>query len=127
MKKEEFKFDLKAIEAAEEEYHSVQPEPLQKKIIKELSEIVSKYILISKFAIRGFIILSIRKWQMEEKKLVADIMSIDPEERIIEVVKIINNCRGFLLKAMIKREQQTELDESINQVIAFYKEKYAFR
>ena len=79
------------------------------------------------FAIKGFILLAIRKWQMEEKKLVADLMSIDPEERIIEVVKIIRNCRGFLLNAMIKREQQTELDESINQVIEFYKEKYAFR
>ena len=127
MDTEEFSFDLKAIEAAEEEYQNVQPEPLQKKIIEELSEIISKYILISELAIRGFIILAIRKWQMEEKKLVADIMSLNPEERIIEVVKIIRNCRGFLLNAMIKREQQKELDESINQVIEFYKEKYAFR
>ena len=127
MNKKDLNFDLKAIEAAEKEYRNVQPEPIQKKIIEEIAEITSKYISISELAIRGFIILAIRKWQMEKSKLVTDITKMDPKERIIEVVKIIENCRGFLMKAIINREQQEELNESINHVIEFYKEKYAFR
>ena len=127
MNKEEIHFDLKAIEAAEKEYQTVQPQQEQKKIIDELTEIVSRYITISELAIKGMILLGIRKWQMEESLLIADLIKMNPKDRIQEVERMIDNTRGFLIAAIVDRDQKKELDDSINHVKRFYKEKYAFR
>lgn len=127
MNKEGVYFDLKAIEAAEKEYQNVQPQQEQKKIIDELTEIVSRYIAISELAIKGMILLGIRKWQMEESRIIEDLIKMNPKDRIREVERMIDNTRGFLFAAIIDREQEKELDDSINHVKRFYKEKYAFR
>ena len=127
MNKEEIHFDSKAIEAAEKEYLTIQPQNEQKKIIDELAEIVSQYITISELAINGMILLGIRQWQLEHSRLLADLIEMNPKDRIFEVNRMIDYTRGFLIAAIVDREQEKELAESIDHVKRFYKEKYAFR
>ncbi|UCE14587.1 MAG: hypothetical protein JSV04_05255 [Candidatus Heimdallarchaeota archaeon] len=127
MKKQEIKFDLKAIKAAEEEYQTVDPQEEQKRIIDQLAEIVSQHISISELAIKGMILLGIRKWQLEQSRLITDLVEMDPKDRILEVNRMIDNTQGFLIEAIVDREQEKEFDESIKKVKRVYKEKFAFR
>ncbi|MFW9993344.1 MAG: hypothetical protein ACFFD4_14975 [Candidatus Odinarchaeota archaeon] len=122
-------YDPQVLKKTEEDFNArkMHIDPTQFKIVKDFAGILHGYVDMNEMPLRGFIYLALRKWQIIESKPVSTVVTMEPEERMVVVSKMIEILR-MQLHNVLQNDNQTEmLDEGLDAAFAYYKEKYAFR
>ncbi|MFW9990118.1 MAG: hypothetical protein ACFFC3_15850 [Candidatus Odinarchaeota archaeon] len=124
-------FKLSSIEKAEEEYKKLHILPEQKERLNSMVNIISKYLPIPQRALKGFMWMVIKDYQMQEHVDVGEEEELAKEQNIglrkllagLEV--ILSMLKEKLTRILVKKEQESILNEAFRKIIAFYKEQFA--
>lgn len=91
------------------DYIRIKFNPVQLKLIQDLSKRLCELMNISKIAMRGIIWFALREWQMKHNNTIAEITCMPLNERIIAAKEIFNNCKRRMKEMLNEPKDQNEL------------------
>lgn len=121
------KFKKAELDKAEKSYRKIKPAEEQKKIIDTLIDIGEKYITIKRDALGHFVYESIKQWQKESKKILEDILTMTPQNRIESVSDILEKVKRRLTTILEIFDQEEMLKKAIEEAKQYYIDTYANR
>jgi len=120
-------FKPKLISEAEKLYKKVQMDKDQHKIFLGFIDILLKNLPLPELASKGIGWKAVSIWQVKYERKLSDLMDTTPEDRINSIEKILNIFKDEAIKGLAKKEDEPILSKTIDEVMEFYREKYAFR
>ncbi len=115
----DIKFDQKEIKKVEKDYSNVQTTSEQQQWIEQTAGIYVKYITISEMAMKGFILHSMRKYQVDHKFDLREYLSLSKAEKEKINKEMIELIRGRLNMVLIDKNQVPLLQKASDDVLAF--------
>lgn len=106
----------------------MQSDKMQKRLMADLAEIISKKSKIPLMLTKGFILRSLLSWQEKTDLTIEDTetsLNSTPPERISQIKEILSI---FHLQAqkIILESQEDDLNTAVQNAIMFYEENYAY-
>ncbi|MGV9204148.1 MAG: hypothetical protein ACOC44_09060 [Promethearchaeia archaeon] len=124
---EDSNFKNKALRRAQEYFKEVHMTQEQHEIFNRFIDIFLKHIPIDKMAAKGIGWRCIREWQLKHKRDLLGLEIEDPEERVKSISQLLQIVKKELIGDLVDEEDIPLVDEAINNILDFYKEKYAHR
>ena len=120
-------FKPKALKEAEEYFKNVHMAQEQHVIFNNLVKIVLKYINMEELAAKGIGWRSVSRWQLERKRDLLGLVDATPDERLKTVNQIFKIVEEELIKILEDPNEQSLVDEAIEDMMEYYKKEYAYR
>ncbi|MCP4760427.1 MAG: hypothetical protein GY870_01515 [archaeon] len=127
MKQVDMEFQKKAIKEAEEYYKSVEMDARQRDNMDKLADLLLKYIPLNRLAMRGFMIVAARKWQVKHSKTLEEIALFSEEDRLQAIWELCDNTKIELINALKFETQHTVIEIAIKNAFKFYKENLSYK
>ena len=130
LKKESFKEKEinKVIKEAEEYFKKVHMDESQFKIFLDFVKIFEKHIPLPDLAVKGIGWRAVREWQQKHKRDLIGLLEETPEERIKAIEDLLrNHVKPDLFEKLVDKKDEPLVDETIKDVLEFYKKEYAYR
>ena len=99
----------------------------QHKIFLDFIQILLKNIPLPELASKGLGWKAVSIWQVKQKRKLSDLMQATPEDRINSIEEIVNHFKEEAIKGLVNADDEPILSKTVDEVMEFYKEKYAFR
>lgn len=115
----DLKFDKKEVAKAEKDYGNVQTTPEQRQWIEHTAGIYTKYIPISDMAIKGFILYSMQKFQVNHQFDLRDYLNLSKEEREQINNEMVELIRGRLNMILVNKDQIPLLKQASDKVLDY--------
>ena len=113
-------FHQKDVEAAEKIYLQVKLDPVPRNIVTSFGKFIHEFIPMNELAIRGFALMAIKKWQIEHKQEVSEIMTMSVESRIVNVREMIVFLEEKLSKTLINQAHAPKVQDALQKFIKSY-------
>ena len=107
----------KEINIVEKDFKKITLSPIQKGMIDQAAQLYEKYLPIPLRAIRGFISLAIRDYQVQNKIDLASYLEWSPEEQVKIAWGIANSFKERLCKILVDKKQEPLLDKVIKEAV----------
>ena len=120
-------FKPNAISEAEKLFQKVQMDKAQHAIFLDFIEILLKNLPLSELAAKGLGWRAVSIWQVKYERKLSDLLQATPEDRIESIQEIVNTFKEEAIKGLAKPEDEPILSKTVDEIMEFYKEKYAFR
>lgn len=114
-------FKEKEIKRAEQKFLNTTLTSYQRKAVKDIASIISKYIVINNNALQSFIWETLEDWQIEFSQSIEDLSTGIPENRISSMNIILGSVRYKLRNRLQKKSDKDVIDKSIERVFEAYK------
>lgn len=112
----------------EDQFKTIKADDIQKQIIAEFAEIISKEIPVTKMAVKGYLWRSLRKWQKKHEMDLIDTETGEgssPDERIKQAKEILEIFESQVNKTF--KDDSAALHTGIINALDHYKKNYAYR
>ena len=121
MSKETIGFKENLLSDAEDYYKQLHITREQRRKVRLVSKLATNYIPISEHAMCGFAFMAIRDYQVDNKIEMTEFENLSAEAKLEMFSDLLKRMRERLLKAIVKPEQTSVLDNAIKDVYDFYK------
>ena len=121
MSKETIGFKENLLSDAEDYYKQLHITREQRRKARLVSKLATNYIPISEHAMCGFAFMAIRDYQVDNKIEMTEFENLSAEAKLEMFSDLLKRMRERLLKAIVKPEQTSVLDNAIKDVYDFYK------
>ena len=121
MKKELIDFKEKDLSDAEDFYNQLQVTREQRRKVRLVSKLATNFIPISEHAMCGFAFMAIRDFQIDNKIAMTEYENLPAEAKLEMFSDLLKRIRERLLRAIVKPEQTSVLDNAIKETFNFYK------
>ena len=118
-------FKEKALKKAVKCFEDVCMTTEQLKIFNDLVQIINQFIPLGEDVIKGMGWKAISLWQKDYNIDFVEIAIMLHEDRMKAIKNIMDYVKIELIKDLINSEYQTEVDNTVNELLAKYEEKYA--
>ncbi len=116
---EQIEFKTEAVLEVERDFSKLQLIPVAKQVVAASAQLYAKFLPISELAMKGFIAMAMRDFQIQEK-VDASILNQFPKEKMLEYMqKMEDILRGKLEKVLLRPEQKPKLREAIQKAHEF--------
>ncbi len=122
---DESNFKEKALKKAKEYFEGVHLTEEQHQIYMDLFNIIHQFIPISEEALKGFGWQAIIMWQKDYNSDIITIAIKSHEERMKILTQISDYLRIELIKNLINSEYESQVTKAVDEMLAYYNEKYA--
>lgn len=119
-----FEFRPGSLDDASEQYRSVKMEPRQEALIKDIAALVAPKIGMDPFPCRGFWLMAIRAWQLENKTTADQIATLAPHDRARAARAIAKHFQHIVGQQLRDPTQRSRLDKAVEEAFELYLEKY---
>ncbi|AKF05415.1 hypothetical protein [Sandaracinus amylolyticus] len=119
-----FEFDSGAVRDAAKAYESIQLQPAQEALVKDLGNLVGPKIGLDPFPCRGFWLMAVRAWQVEHATTADSIGAMPPEKRAAAAREIAKHFRDIVGKQLRDPREQSRLDRVLDDAFAHYLARY---
>ncbi|MFX1275103.1 MAG: hypothetical protein ACFFBP_15785 [Promethearchaeota archaeon] len=120
-------FKPKALSDAEKIFQKVSMDQEQHQIFLDFIGILLKNLPLPELAAKGLGWRAVSIWQIKHKRSLRDLMESKPEDRIESIKEILNIFTEEAIKGLAKPEDAPILSKTVDEVLDFYKEKFAYR
>ncbi len=121
------KFKEEDVQKGEDYFKSIHIEPEQRQIVTAIAELLSKFTGLRVIALKGFILMVFRQWQIDNNKEIRVIATAAPSERIAMVTDLFNRLDKKLSRILKSDGDKEKLTNAINSGLDFYKSQFANR
>ena len=121
MNKEVISFKEKSLTDAENYYKELHLTGKQRRKVRLVSKLATNYIPISEYAMSGFAYMAIKEYQIDNQIEMAEFENFSAEAKLEMFSDLLKRIRERLLRAIVKPEQTSVLDNAIKEVYNFYK------
>ncbi|MFX1312644.1 MAG: hypothetical protein ACFFHD_08540, partial [Promethearchaeota archaeon] len=121
MSKETILFKDKSLNKAEAYYKQLHLTREQRRKVRLVSKLATHYIPISEHAMSGFAFMAIRDYQVDNKIEMTEFENMPVETKLEMFSDLLKRIRKRLLRAIVKPEQISVLDDAIKEAYNFYK------
>jgi hypothetical protein len=115
----QLEFKKEAVSKAEQDYTKLQLTPEAKKIIAGAAQVYAKFLPISELALKGFIAMALRDFQVQEKVDAATIPQLPKEKRDRYNQMIAKILLAKLEKVLVRPGQKALLKEGFEKSLEF--------
>lgn len=119
-----FDFDGRAVTSAEEMYRAITMEPRQEALVKEIASFIAPQVGLDPIPCRGFLLMAVRRWQIEHETTVDVLAQKPPKERAANAREIANGLAAILRQHLRDPARREQLDEVVAKGFQLYLEKY---
>jgi hypothetical protein len=112
-------FRQEAVSQAEKDFSKLHLSPEQKQGIAGFAQLYAKFLPMSELAIKGFIAMTMRDFQVQEKIDAAAIQQFPREKREMYVKKMSKILQEKLEKVLRHPEQKIALQEAVRKAYEF--------
>jgi len=112
-------FRKEAISQAEKDFSKLQLTPEQKQVIAGAAQLYAQFIPMSQLAIKGFIAMTMRDFQVQEKLDTATINQFPREKREMYMKKMSKILQDKLEKVLFRPEQKSALQEAVKKAYEY--------
>lgn len=121
MSKELIGFNEKSLNEAENYYKELHLTSKQRRKVRLVSKLATNYIPISEHAMCGFAFMAISDYQVDNKIEMTEYEDMSADAKLEMFSDLLKRIRERLLRAIVKTEQTSVLDNAIKDVYDFYK------
>lgn len=118
---ERIKFDEQALNKVEEDYSRLEVPESTRQTINYIAQIYAQHIPMREIAIRGFIMITLKEFQIEHKIKAQEIrtLPVDEQNRLNSI--IADMIFDKMSKVLYKQEDKVHLREGINEAVKVFK------
>ena len=113
---QELKFDQKKVLEAEQDYKNVHITPIQRAFVEIIAKTFSEYLHLPEMALKGFINFSIRDFQVNNKRDLAQYQEWSTEDKKNTNLQMNEIFEGYLSRILVDDSQKPQLREIMKQV-----------
>ena len=114
-------FNEKDLNDAENCYKDLHLTSKQRRKVRLVLKLAANFIPISEHAMCGFAFMAIRDYQIDNKIAMTEFENMPAEAKLEMFSDLLNRIRERLLRAIVKPEQTSVLDNAIKEAYNFYK------
>lgn len=120
-------FQKDELKKAEEYFKDVHMTQEQHKIFTDFVQIFLKYIPLEEITAKGIGWKAVKEWQLKHKRDLLGLIEAEPEERINSIFELTQIVKQDLIDILENPDDKGKIDLAIEELMDFYKDKYAFR
>ncbi len=124
-------FNIEDAESAEKDFTQnfsrLHLTDFQMTIVDNITEFLDDKLVLSVFALKGFIYRAVKVWQQTMEKPGNSIESFTPKERIEAVRSMFKTLETLLKPALKNSTDDEELTRIMTDGLKFYTDKFAYR
>lgn len=120
-------FQKDELKKAEEYFKDVHMTQEQHKIFTDFVQIFLKYIPLEEITAKGIGWKAVKEWQLKHKRDLLGLIEAEPEERINSIFELTQIVKQDLIDILENPGDKGKIDLAIEELMDFYKDKYAFR
>ncbi|MFO8017287.1 MAG: hypothetical protein R6U96_01510 [Promethearchaeia archaeon] len=124
---EDSNFKNKALRKGQDYFKDVHMTQEQHEIFNDFIKIFLKHVPIEKMTAKGIGWRSIRKWQLKHKRDLLGLIDEESEERVKSINQLLQIIKKELIGDLVSDDDIPLVDEAIDDILDFYKDKYANR
>ncbi|MCY3411996.1 MAG: hypothetical protein INQ03_10235 [Candidatus Heimdallarchaeota archaeon] len=95
--------------------------PHQKKLITDVAQVISKFAGIELIAMKGFLLMTIKEWQVANNLEFSEMAYMEEEPRIEAEVDLMKRLFDRLSRILRDQNDQQKLKDAIERSYEFYK------
>jgi hypothetical protein len=122
-----FSFQPDKIKQSEQDFSKLKLAPDQIQIVEGVAKLLCRYIDMSELAMKGFISLMIKEWQVESRMSIAELSAAEPEIRLKNMHRMFMLLAEKLKSTLSKKNEEISIGNEIKKAWEYYKENFAFR
>ena len=114
-------FKEKELKEAEDYYKTLRLTSDQKRKVRMVAKLATKYVPISEHAMSGFAFRALKEYQVDNKIEMSAFESMSPEATMEMLTDAMNRVKNHLLKILVEKEKAPQLDDAITKLLDFYR------
>lgn len=114
---ETIKFQKEAVERAEEELRRIDIDPNYRQMTIGFVKLLQEHIDLPEIVLKGNVWLTIKQWQMENHKTIADVQNMPPQERFAAGKEMFMLGKERTKRLLANRGEQEELVDKAYEIV----------
>ncbi|MCP4677668.1 MAG: hypothetical protein GY854_19555 [Deltaproteobacteria bacterium] len=120
-------YKKEAIEKSLLDWGKIRMEPVQKQLVREITEIVAPMINMSSLHCGGFWLLAVRKWQLNHRRPVSDLAKMPSEQRARHAWEMKEHFEEEVSTLLVNPKDKQNMVEALTAAFNLYLDKYSER
>ena len=114
-------FREKAVQKGEEYFRSIHIVPEQRQIVAAIAELISKFTGLRVIALKGFILMVFRDWQLDNNLEISILATSTPQRRVEVVTNLFERLNIKLSKLLKSETDKDNLTKAIYSGLDYYR------
>jgi len=114
---ETIKFQKDAVEKAEDEFKKIDIDPAYRQMTFGFVKLLQQHLDLPEIVLKGNVWLTIKQWQMENQKTIADVQKMPPQERFAAGKEMFMMGKERTKHLLAEREKQEELVDKAYEIV----------